>query len=77
MSVVLNVVRFVLFLLPFAFLMEQSHCSELVVVMFHAVYFYVFWSGFLYFMGLSTIRVSTSDFVICQNAIPILIYLQK
>jgi hypothetical protein len=40
--VVLIVVRFVLFLLPFDFLVEQSYCSELVVVMFHTVYFYVF-----------------------------------
>jgi hypothetical protein len=38
-------------------------CSELVVVTFHAVYYYASWSGFLYFMGLSTFRISTSVFV--------------
>jgi hypothetical protein len=68
MSLVLIVVRFVLFLLSFDFLKEQSYCSELVVMMFHAVYFCVFRSGFLYFMGSSTFRVSTSRFVICQIA---------
>jgi hypothetical protein len=52
----------VLFLLPFDFLIEQSYCSELVVVKFNTV----FWSGFLYFMGFSTFRVSTSGFVMCQ-----------
>jgi hypothetical protein len=66
MSVVLVVVWFVLFLLPFDFLMEQSYCSDL-VVMFHTVYFYVSRSGFLYFMGLSTFRVSTSGFSMCET----------
>jgi hypothetical protein len=56
----LIMVWFVLFALPFDFLMEQSYCLELVVVMFHAVYFYVSQSAFFYFMGLSTFRVSTS-----------------
>jgi hypothetical protein len=68
MSVALIVVWFVLYLLPFDFLMEQSYGSGLVVVIFHTVYFYGYWSGFLCFMGLSIIYVSTSGFVICQIA---------
>jgi hypothetical protein len=47
----------------FDFLMEQSYCSDVFVVMFHTVYFYFSWFGFLSFMGLSTFRVSTSGFV--------------
>jgi hypothetical protein len=54
-----------LFLLPFGFFMEQSYYSELVVVMFHN--FCVSRTDFLYFMGLSTFRISTSGFVMCQS----------
>jgi hypothetical protein len=39
--VVLIVVWIVLYLLPCDFLMDQSCCSERVVVTFHTVYFYV------------------------------------
>lgn len=38
-----------LFLLPFDLLMEESYFSELVVVMFHTVYFYVSYSVILFY----------------------------
>jgi hypothetical protein len=44
-----NRVRFISFLLSFDFLVEQSHFSELVVTMFHTVYFYASQFGFLFY----------------------------
>jgi hypothetical protein len=49
--------------------MEQRYCLELDVLMFYTVYFYVYSSGFLYFMGLSTFRISASGFIVCQIAL--------
>jgi hypothetical protein len=40
-----------LFILPFDFLMEQPHCSDLVVVMFYTVYFYISLVWFSLFHG--------------------------
>jgi hypothetical protein len=45
--------------------MEQSYCSELVVVMSHTVYYYYL---LIYFMGLSKFRISTSVLIMCQIA---------
>jgi predicted membrane metal-binding protein len=79
-GVVLIVVRHVLFLLPFDFLMEQLHCLESVVAMFYNVLFYVFHNlvffilwvyPFLAFLRLasSRIRFQLIDKPVCTMAV--------
>jgi hypothetical protein len=60
-SVVLVVVGRVLFQVLFDSHKKQLHCSESVVAMFCNVLLVFPRSGFLYFMGLSTSRVSSSS----------------